>query len=95
MFIPGLGYGHLIAGNSYFGEYSPVFEFDLNTNEVIAVTNYYGDPSPTRSRSAEIDPSGLNQVNADKSIDVKYVMKQGGSTRTFFDEHINYVGPRP
>lgn len=95
MFVPGLGYGHLIAGNSYYGEFSPIFEFDLLTDKIIGVTNYYGDPSPTRARSGELDPTGLNKVNPDKSVDVKYIMKQGGSLRTTFTEHWEYVGPRP
>lgn len=95
MFVPGLGYGHLIAGNSYYGEFAPIFEFNLTTNKIIGVTNYYGDPSPTRGRSGELDPTGINQVNADKSVDVKYIMKQGGSLRTTITEHWKYVGPRP
>jgi hypothetical protein len=100
MYIPGLGYGHWIAGNSYYGEFSPIFEFDITANpdgshDIIGVTNYHGEPSATRARSGELDPTGLNLVNPDRSMDVKYIMKQGGSLRTVFDEHFDYVGPRP
>ena len=94
MFVPGLGYGHLIAGNSYYGEFSPIFEFDPATNKVVGVTNYFGDPSPTRARGGQLDPTGINQVDADGNIDVKYIMTQGGSPRTTFTEHLEYVGPR-
>jgi hypothetical protein len=101
MFIPGLGYGHWIAGNSYYGEFSPIFEFggDPNnaTNPIVGVTNYYGDPSATRARSGELNtaPGSINMFNADRSIDVSYLMRQGGSIRTYFEEHFDYVGPRP
>ncbi|WP_205512307.1 DUF1735 domain-containing protein [Longitalea arenae] len=94
MWEPRNGYYHLIGTGSVYGEFAPVFTFDPATNKVISVTNDYGQPSPSRARSAEIDPSGANVQNADKSIDVKYVMKQGGGTRTTFDEHFTYLGPR-
>jgi hypothetical protein len=88
------GYYHYIGGNSLYGEFSPVFTFDPATNKIISVTNYYGQPSATRARSADIDPAGANIYNADKSIDVKYIMKQSGALRSTFDEHFTYVGPR-
>lgn len=93
MWVANIEYGHLIGGNSYYGSFSPNFIFDPATNAIISVTNYHGQPSGN-GRSAEIDPSGDNKQNADKSIDVKYVMKQGGGTRTTFDEHFTYIGPR-
>jgi hypothetical protein len=92
MYVKGEGYLHLIGGNSAYGEFSPQFNFDLTTNKIISVTN--GEPSPNRKRSGEIDPSGANVYNADKSIDVKYFMNQSGALRTTFDEHFTYVGPR-
>jgi hypothetical protein len=92
MYVKGQGYLHLIGGNSAYGEFSPQFNFDLTTNKITSVTN--GEPSPTRNRSGEIDPSGANMYNADKSIVVKYFMNQSGSLRTTFDEHFTYIGPR-
>jgi len=94
MFIPGGGYFHYIAGGSVYGEFCPIFTFNTS-DQVVAVTNYYGQPSATRLRSGEIDPSGLNKLNADKSIDVKYILKQSGTLKATFTEHLKYVGPRP
>ena len=94
MFIPGTGFYHLIPGNSVYGEFAPVFDFDPATDQIISVTNYYGDPSPTRGRSAQIDDSGINKFNADHSIDAGYILYQAGTLRTNFTEHFEYNGPR-
>ncbi len=93
MWVSGIDYGHLIGGNSYYGSFSPNFIIDPATNKIVSVTNYHGQPSGN-NRSAEIVATGANVINADKSIDVKYVMKQAGATRTTFDEHFTYIGPR-
>jgi hypothetical protein len=93
MWASGIDYGHFIGGNSYYGSFSPNFIIDPATNKITAVTNYHGQPSGN-NRSAELDPAGANMLNADKSFDVKYVMKQAGATRTTFDEHFRYIGPR-
>jgi predicted small secreted protein len=95
--------GHLILSGtslSYYGSFGPVFTFDLATDKVISVTNSYGQPAGN-TRSAEIDPSGINKWNAsDKSMDVKYFMKQPNTVttppniRVFFDEHFQYLGSR-
>lgn len=84
---------HYIANGSAYGEFDPVFTFD-NSDKIVSVTNLFGQPSPSRKRSAEIDPSGANKQNADKSIDVKYYMYQAGALKTTFSEHLKYVGPR-
>ena len=94
MFIPGTGYYHLIPGNSVYGEFAPIFNFDPTTDAIIAVSNYYGDPSPGRARSAQLDPTGINKFNDDHSIDVSYILYQGGALRTNFVEHFEYNGPR-
>jgi hypothetical protein len=98
MFIPAVGFYHLIAGGSVYGEFDPIFTFDAS-DKIVAVTNYYGQPSATRFRSGEIDPTGAatnqNQLNADKSIDAKYIMRQSGTLKTNFLEHLEYKGPRP
>lgn len=93
MWVKGIGDGHLIGGNSYYGSFTPNFTIDPATGKITSVTNAYGQPSGN-GRSAELDPAGANVYNADKSIDVKYVMKQAGAVRTTFDEHFTYVGPR-
>ena len=94
--------GHLILSGgiiSYYGSFGPVFTFDLATDKIIAVTNSYGQPA-SNTRSAELDPSGANKRNADKSIDVKYFMKQPNTVttspfiRVTFNEHFEYLGPR-
>lgn len=95
--------GHLIlsAGSlSYYGSFGPVFTFDLATDKVISVTNSYGQPAGN-TRSAEIDPSGVNKWDAaTKDMDVKYFMKQPNTVttppyiRVTFNEHFDYLGPR-
>jgi hypothetical protein len=95
MEIPGFGIYHLIANNSYYGEFGVVLTFNTTTDAVTAVTNYWGQPSPTRARAAQVDPTGLNKRNADKSIDVKYMMTQAGALKTNFTEKLVYIGPRP
>lgn len=94
--VPGIGnYAHLIAGNSYYGNYGPVFNIDEATNKVTSVINKFGQPS-SNNRSAEIDPTGINAYNpATKTFDVKYFMIQAGSVRTKFDDKLVYTGPRP
>lgn len=95
--------GHLILSSgslSYYGSFGPTFTFDLATDKVIAVTNSYGQPAGN-TRSAEIDPSGINKWDATThDMDVKYFMKQPSvvpaapNIRVYFDEHFDYLGPR-
>ncbi|HYF31374.1 MAG TPA: DUF1735 domain-containing protein [Chitinophagaceae bacterium] len=95
--------GHLILSGSslsYYGSYGPTFTFDLATDKVTAVTNSYGQPAGN-TRSAEIDPTGINKWDAaTKDMDVKYFMKQPSviatppHIRVYFDEHFEYLGPR-
>lgn len=82
------------AGSGY-GSFTPIFNFDANDN-IVSVENAYGQPAGN-GRSAEIDPSGLNRFNADRSIDVKYWMNQPSviaGHRSSMDEHYQYIGPR-
>ncbi len=80
---------------SVYGAFSPQFTFDAN-DKITSVTNYYGQPDPSRGRSAKLDPSGINAYDpATKTIKVKYILNQTGiGDRTFFDETFTYVGPR-
>ncbi|MBS1634075.1 MAG: hypothetical protein JST10_16040 [Bacteroidetes bacterium] len=93
------GYYHsILSGGSLsgYGAYCPVFNFDPGTDAIISVENAYGQPSGN-GRSAELDPSGLNKLNSDKSIDVNYWMNQPSVItphRVSFQEHFTYKGPR-
>lgn len=95
-FAYGYLYPILNAGSgSGYGSFTPIFNFDANDN-IVSVENAYGQPA-SNGRSAEIDPSGLNKYNADKSIDVKYWMNQPSviaGHRSAMDEHFKYIGPR-
>ncbi|ULQ53029.1 DUF1735 domain-containing protein [Flavihumibacter fluvii] len=59
-----------------YGAFSPVFEFDPETNKVVSVINIYGQPAGN-TRSAELDPSGENYYDPEtQTIKVKFFMKQ-------------------
>jgi hypothetical protein len=91
--------GHMIYNSgspSYYGQFGLSLTFDPATDKIISVDNYYGCPSPGNQRCAVLDPTGTNTFNAaDHSIDIKYIMTQNGSDRTYFTEHWEYIGPRP
>ncbi|MXV49885.1 DUF1735 domain-containing protein [Pedobacter sp. HMF7647] len=64
------------GSGSYYGAFCPVFEFDPATDKIISVTNYYGQPAPN-TRSAKLDPSGINQFDAEsRTMSVTYNMLQ-------------------
>ena len=93
-------YGYIFdagGGASYFGGWTPTFQFDASDN-VIAVINST-PPSPPRNRTAVIytGAGAINKYNADKSIDVSYQLNQEDVTpnlRNLIMEHYTYVGPR-
>lgn len=95
------GYGHAIeGGDSYYGSFDPVFTFSSsNANATITgVTNYYGQNSGSHVRSAVLDPTGVNAASGTPGtsgfkIQVKYIMTQAGTPRTYFNETYTYVGP--
>jgi hypothetical protein len=105
VFDPGANggsYAHGInnAGSaSYYGDFSPVFSIDATTNDLTAAVNYYGQPA-SNGRAARLDVTGVNKftMSADGktpvSLKVKYVLVQGGSDRTFFDETWTYTSAR-
>lgn len=63
------------GGYSGWGSFCPQFTFDANGN-ITAVTNAYGQPA-SNTRSAELDPSGINKYDeATKSFSVSYWMNQ-------------------
>ena len=60
---------------SGWGSFCPQFTFDANGN-ITAVTNAFGQPA-SNTRSAELDPSGVNKYDeATKSFQVSYWMNQ-------------------
>ena len=70
------------TGFSQFGSFCPQFTFDAAGN-VVAVTNAYGQPAPANTRSAELDPSGINKYDpATKTIKVSYWMNQPSVVKT-------------
>lgn len=88
-------WSHTIATGSYYGFFSPNFIFDLNTNDLVNVTNKYGQPDPERGRAAVYTYSPDYKYDEDtKSFKVEYIMSQGGANRTTFTETFTYKGPR-
>jgi hypothetical protein len=95
--------GYLILSGtslSYYGSFGPVFNFDPASNNVVSVTNSYGQPA-ANTRSAELDPSGTNKWDAaTKSMTVKFFMKQPNTVttapyiRVFFNNTFIYLGTR-
>ncbi|GAA0537871.1 DUF1735 domain-containing protein [Chitinophaga japonensis] len=94
-------YAHPIrsgTGGSYYGSYSPVFFFDTDGN-VTEVVNYFGQGAGSLSRSAKLDPTGVNKITFGSdgkiaSFEVSYYLVQAGAERTHFEEKFTYKGPR-
>jgi hypothetical protein len=100
----GLGFPGYIFSNAgaptYYGNFGLRINFNPANSTIASVTNYYGQPSPN-TRSAFLDPTGLNNVLASKDINIKYVMTQSSSgypnpsnPRSKFDEFWKYDRPR-
>lgn len=85
------------GSESAYGSFQPQFIFDANNN-VTAVVNTYGQPAGN-TRSAEIDPSGINKYDpATKTLKVKWFMYQPSAiagVRTTFDFTFAYTKARP
>ncbi len=86
---------------SYYGSFGLILDFDLATGKITAIKNYYGTPPnyvAANTRSAELDPSGVNTYDAaTKTIKIKYWMNQPSVItphRTAFDETWVYSGDR-
>jgi hypothetical protein len=109
------------GGNSGFGSFGIVVDFNPATGAVTNVHNYYGDPayggatalgnpqagtgaplymSNANTRRATLDPSGINAVQGNKDVLLKYFMNQSSvipappNIRITFDEKWQYIGPR-
>jgi Domain of unknown function (DUF1735) len=88
------------TGLSYFGSFGLIVNFDPATDKIVSVENYYGQPA-ANTRSAELDPSGINAYDAaTQTVNIKYFMKQprvitaAPNIRCFFNEVWKYKGPR-
>jgi Domain of unknown function (DUF1735) len=95
-----VGYVFLNAGAAtYYGSFGVRMFIDPVTGNITSVINTFGQPA-SNTRSAQLDPSGINKVDASGNIDVKYFMIQPSavpappSIRSYFNEHYAYVGPR-
>jgi hypothetical protein len=87
---------------SVYGGWAPVFTFNSADN-LVQVTNYYGQPNPANTRGAVIDPTGINNyavLSGVKTIRAKYILTQPSTVptppnhRVFFNSTFTYVGPR-
>jgi Domain of unknown function (DUF1735) len=85
---------------SVYGNFGMEFIFN-ESNRITGVNNPWGNPSPgPQFRNAQLDPAGVNTVNANRSFRVKYRMIQPlatplpGNIRTIIDETWIYQGPR-
>lgn len=94
-------YGYLFytgSGYSYYGSFGVRIFFDA-TGKVTSVTNIYGQPAPN-TRSAMLDPSGVNAFDENGNLKIKYYMLQPSAVpgdpaiRCYFDETYEYLGPR-
>lgn len=86
------------GANSGFGSYSLIVNFNPGNNAISSVTNYWAPAANTRE--AALDPSGVNAVQGNKDILIKYFMLQPSvvpappNIRVTFDEKWKYIGPR-
>jgi hypothetical protein len=86
------------TSNSGYGTFALIVNFNPANKTVSSVTNYYA-PAPN-TRQAQLDPSGVNAVQGNKDILIKYFMLQPSLVpappyiRTTFDEKWKYIGPR-
>ncbi|XWW46994.1 DUF1735 domain-containing protein [Fibrella sp. USSR17] len=88
------------TGISTYANFAPVIEFDPATDKIISVTNYYGQPA-SNTRSAQLDPTGVNAFNpANRSIRIKYQMRQPSvvttppNIRAVWDEQWTFLRER-
>lgn len=85
-------------GNSGYGTYALKVNFNPANNAISSVSNIYAPAANTRE--AALDPSGVNAVQGNKNILIKYFMLQPSlvptppNIRVRFDETWKYIGPR-
>jgi hypothetical protein len=98
------------AANSGWGAYALYVTINPATGTIADVYNYYGEIanggsgppnySASNTRRAVLDPSGVNAVQGNKNIIIKYFMLHPSvvpappNIRVTFDELWKYIGPR-
>jgi hypothetical protein len=87
------------GGGSYYGNTCPVFTFDANDVAVSAV-NLYGQGTNAQARAIHLGAGGINKwtvkpIANTQTLEVTYVMSQGGNDRVTWVEKWVYKGPRP
>lgn len=96
---PTFGYYHQINSggntNAFFGNFDPIFHFNL-AGDITSVSNYYGSGN-SQGRDAVLDPSGVNASTGTPqtpgySFKVSYNMTQGARIVKFV-ETWTYQGP--
>ncbi len=86
------------GANSGYGTFALLVNFNPANNTISSVTNYYAPAANTRQ--AALDPTGVNAVQGNKDILIKYFMLQPSlvptppNIRTTFNEKWAYVKPR-
>lgn len=99
------------AANSGWGSYALVVDINPATGAIASIYNFYGETanggsgpplySAGNTRRAILDPSGVNAVQGNKDILIKYFMLHPSvvpappNIRVTFDEKWKYIGPRP
>jgi len=81
---------------SEYGNFDPIFTFDLGSNDVTTVTNYYVGNSQNRTatiNTAVPSTSTGTPGTVGYSFTVSYILVQAGSNRTTFNETFTYTGP--
>ena len=86
---------------SYYGSFCPQVEFKSDgSNELLQMTNYYGNPASNTRGCLLDDSQAWGIVSGTKNIRLKYYMTMSSAVpdpphiRTTFDETWTYVGPR-
>ncbi len=82
---------------TYYGNWCPIFTFNLSTNAVTSVTNVYGQNVGDNSneRSGRIDNTTTYYYDpATKKITIVYYLIQAGAIKTKFTEVYTYTKAR-
>lgn len=98
------------TANSGWGSFCPYVNINPATGTIADIWNYYGEIaqggsgpplySAGNTRRCVLDPSGVNAVQGNKDILIKYFMAMPSVIaapphyRVFFDEKWKYIGPR-
>lgn len=73
-------FGTGAPGYSGFGSFAALIEFDPATNNIVSVTNAYGQGYSSNKRSGRLDPTGVNKWDAaTQTMKIKYNMLQAAN----------------